>query len=313
MPQFHLWKVEDDSDYVLDRQGPDGDDDSFDELDIITHDPDERDEVDIVAYDPDKGGDEADIITYDPDEGEEEANESFINPDLSTSTIYTEAATNPMERIPDFAIIHLLAQSLPRRHPRFAELGGVHIIHQCCIVLVEVKPHPSRTANRRERLHNRDLFLSQAQEDLDVQCYVLFEQYPRALATVCIAAAGQYWTHHVEWVKLIRNVLEQKSALNLDGSHHGSTPAHLVLSWGVQRGTAVIPKSESPKRVQTSITLLKLEEETCGYSIRSIRRRSLLLYLNYTDDGLIFGWTYEQLGLPMEDRCLADSKTPNMS
>ncbi|OBZ69929.1 Glycerol 2-dehydrogenase (NADP(+)) [Grifola frondosa] len=87
-------------------------------------------------------------------------------------------------------------------------------------------------------------------------------------------------------------------------AQHGATPAQVALSWGVQRGTAVIPKSESPERMRTNITLLKLSDEDMRaldqIHTKPGMHRSLLLYHNYTDDGLIFGWTYEQLGWPME-------------
>ncbi|OBZ74599.1 hypothetical protein A0H81_05557 [Grifola frondosa] len=156
VPQFHLW-AHVPEDYVLDGQGPPGDDDSIDELDIITHDPDEREEVDAVA------------------------DGSFEDPNLSTLSMQTEAATEPMERVPDFAIIHILARRLPPDHPRFTELGV----------------STSLTTDRHERRRKRKLLLVQAQKDLAPQCHVLFEQYPHALSTICIAAAGQYWTYRV--------------------------------------------------------------------------------------------------------------------
>lgn len=36
-----------------------------------------------------------------------------------------------------------------------------------------------------------------------------------------------------------------------------------------------------------------------GIHTRPGMHKSLLTYHNYTDDGLIFGWTYEQLGWNM--------------
>lgn len=35
----------------------------------------------------------------------------------------------------------------------------------------------------------------------------------------------------------------------------GLTPAQIVLSWGVQRGTVVIPKSENDERMKANITV----------------------------------------------------------
>jgi D-xylose reductase len=37
--------------------------------------------------------------------------------------------------------------------------------------------------------------------------------------------------------------------------HHGRTPAQVVLRWGVQRGTAVIPKTSDPRRLVENLAL----------------------------------------------------------
>ena len=37
--------------------------------------------------------------------------------------------------------------------------------------------------------------------------------------------------------------------------HHGVTAAQILLSWGVQRGTSVIPKTESAQRLSENITV----------------------------------------------------------
>ena len=36
---------------------------------------------------------------------------------------------------------------------------------------------------------------------------------------------------------------------------HDTTPGQVALSWGVQRGTVVIPKSENPERIKQNITV----------------------------------------------------------
>lgn len=36
---------------------------------------------------------------------------------------------------------------------------------------------------------------------------------------------------------------------------HSATPGQVALSWGVQRGTVVIPKSENPERIKQNITV----------------------------------------------------------
>ncbi|MCE3014543.1 MAG: aldo/keto reductase [Pirellula sp.] len=42
-------------------------------------------------------------------------------------------------------------------------------------------------------------------------------------------------------------------------SKHGRTPAQVVLRWGVQRGTAVIPKSSRPARLQENLDISTFE------------------------------------------------------
>lgn len=44
-------------------------------------------------------------------------------------------------------------------------------------------------------------------------------------------------------------------ALNRIGAKFGGTAAQVVLSWGVQRGTVVIPKSESVERMVENISV----------------------------------------------------------
>jgi len=90
------------------------------------------------------------------------------------------------------------------------------------------------------------------------------------------------------------------------------SPAQVLLSWGVQRGTAVVPKSSNPERIKQNITLLKLSDDDMA-AVSSIHKkpgmhRSLdaLVRHNYewnkasAGDGLVFGWTMEQLGWPLD-------------
>ncbi|CCM04387.1 uncharacterized protein FIBRA_06562 [Fibroporia radiculosa] len=83
-----------------------------------------------------------------------------------------------------------------------------------------------------------------------------------------------------------------------------ATPAQVVISWCVKRGIIVVPKSEAVERMKSNITIVDLSDEDMTI-LNSIHKRpgmhkSLLAYHNYTDDGLIFGWTYEQLGWNMK-------------
>lgn len=60
------------------------------------------------------------------------------------------------------------------------------------------------------------------------------------------------------------------------------TPAHVLLSWGIQRSTIVIPKSENEQRMKASLQVAPLLPEDFE-----------------ADDGSVFGWTYEQMGWNM--------------
>ena len=40
-----------------------------------------------------------------------------------------------------------------------------------------------------------------------------------------------------------------KSVVQNAAKRHGKTPAQVVLRWGVQRGTAIIPKTSRPERM----------------------------------------------------------------
>ncbi|KAJ7729522.1 aldo/keto reductase [Mycena maculata] len=81
----------------------------------------------------------------------------------------------------------------------------------------------------------------------------------------------------------------------------GATPAQVVLSWSVARGTAVAPKSENPERMVANLTLIPLSSEDRKV-IDELHQapgmhKSLLGF--HEKDGSVFGWTYEQLGWNM--------------
>ena len=56
----------------------------------------------------------------------------------------------------------------------------------------------------------------------------------------------------------------EESLLQIDlikdiAAKHGKTPAQILLRWGVQRGTTVIPKSVKPERMVENIGLFDFE------------------------------------------------------
>ncbi|KAJ7690715.1 aldo/keto reductase [Mycena rosella] len=80
---------------------------------------------------------------------------------------------------------------------------------------------------------------------------------------------------------------------------HNSSPAQIVISWAVQRGTIVVPKSEDKGRMLANITLVSLSgtdmKTVDGLHQESGNHKSLLVFDN-KKDGTVFGWTYDQLG-----------------
>jgi D-xylose reductase len=54
------------------------------------------------------------------------------------------------------------------------------------------------------------------------------------------------------------SLLEQPAVLEA-AKHHHKTPAQVVLRWGIQRGTAIVPKTVQPKRLSENLDLFDFE------------------------------------------------------
>ncbi|VDC01498.1 unnamed protein product [Peniophora sp. CBMAI 1063] len=85
---------------------------------------------------------------------------------------------------------------------------------------------------------------------------------------------------------------------------YGATTGQVLLGWGVQCGTSVIPKSEKEERLRSNLTILKLDEADVK-TIDNLHKqpglhRSLLAFL-HSKEG-VMGWTYEQLGWPFDEK-----------
>ncbi|KAG9220633.1 hypothetical protein CCMSSC00406_0003732 [Pleurotus cornucopiae] len=88
------------------------------------------------------------------------------------------------------------------------------------------------------------------------------------------------------------------------------TPAQVLLSWSVQRGIIVVPKSEDDQRMQDNIKLVHLSDEAVE-RINKIHEepgmhRSLLKY--HSPEGGAFGWSYEDFGWNMVTGGIIPSK-----
>jgi len=85
----------------------------------------------------------------------------------------------------------------------------------------------------------------------------------------------------------------------------GVTPTQVVLSWAVQRGTSIVPKSENEERMRKNIDLVQLSPDDMAtvdefHKVEPGMHRSLLDY--HAEDGSgVLGWKYEWLGWPMRE------------
>ncbi|KAJ6576704.1 Aldo/keto reductase [Mycena vulgaris] len=84
---------------------------------------------------------------------------------------------------------------------------------------------------------------------------------------------------------------------------HGVTGPQVILSWGVQRGTSVIPKTSNHERLRENMTLIYLSVEEMLVLDRLHEKpgmhRSVCGFHSSDLGGSCFGWTYEQLGWSM--------------
>ncbi|KAI0312458.1 NADP-dependent oxidoreductase domain-containing protein [Amylostereum chailletii] len=92
--------------------------------------------------------------------------------------------------------------------------------------------------------------------------------------------------------------LVKDSTVTTISKKHDATNGQVLLTWGVLRGTSVIPKSENEDRMRQNITLLKLDDEDMN-ALNEVHTKPGLhrtLLSHYHKNGTMFGWTWEQLG-----------------
>jgi D-xylose reductase len=64
----------------------------------------------------------------------------------------------------------------------------------------------------------------------------------------------------LQWKKAFDTPLLFENKVVLDAaSKHGKTPAQVLLRWATQRGVAVIPKSNNPKRLAQNLDINSFE------------------------------------------------------
>ncbi|CAE6526495.1 unnamed protein product [Rhizoctonia solani] len=97
-------------------------------------------------------------------------------------------------------------------------------------------------------------------------------------------------------------VLVQVAEWMEDKTSKKVTPSQLVLSWGIQRGTIVIPKSE--KRLKQNFEIIELPVDIFAivdnfHKIPGMHRS--LDAKTLEEPGSVAGWTLEQLGWSLDD------------
>ncbi|KAI0789019.1 Aldo/keto reductase [Irpex lacteus] len=92
---------------------------------------------------------------------------------------------------------------------------------------------------------------------------------------------------------------------------HGVSPAQVAISWLVQRGIATFPKSANVDRQKANITLVTLSTEQMS-TINAIHKKPgqhKTLLPDLASNGIIFGWSYQQLGWSFDERgCVKESE-----
>ncbi|KDN37180.1 hypothetical protein RSAG8_10312, partial [Rhizoctonia solani AG-8 WAC10335] len=82
------------------------------------------------------------------------------------------------------------------------------------------------------------------------------------------------------------------------------TPSQLVLSWAVQRGTIVIPKSSNENRLRQNLDIITLPKsifEIVDNYHKSPGMHKTLDAYTLRNPGTVGGWTYEQMGWNLDN------------
>ncbi|EST07709.1 NADP-dependent oxidoreductase domain protein [Kalmanozyma brasiliensis GHG001] len=96
------------------------------------------------------------------------------------------------------------------------------------------------------------------------------------------------------------SAVHDDETLNEIAKKHDVTAATVALSWAVQKGTSVAPKSTNEKRMKQNITLIKLSDEEMkqvDHISDDPKKHTRLNYLVFDKDThKILGWTMEEMG-----------------
>ncbi|KAL0568329.1 hypothetical protein V5O48_013663 [Marasmius crinis-equi] len=120
--------------------------------------------------------------------------------------------------------------------------------------------------------------------------------WPQALTADGRALAPHESPTFVETWEMMEKLVEAARRMSV-------SPAQVMLSWGVQRGTAVIPKTVHEDRMRQNLQLVTLSDDDM-YVLNELHKkpgmhRSLCGFHSSELGGSCFGWTYEMLGWDM--------------
>ena len=97
----------------------------------------------------------------------------------------------------------------------------------------------------------------------------------QSIAVTAFSPLGALSYLELDMASQQESVLEQ-SVVTAAAERLGKTPAQIVLRWGVQRGTAIIPKTTKPERMRENLAIFDFElsdDEMAGISALNINRR----------------------------------------
>ena len=101
----------------------------------------------------------------------------------------------------------------------------------------------------------------------------LAEQY--SIAVTAFSPLGALSYLEIDMAKPVDSILTEKTVQDI-AKAHSKSPAQIVLRWGIQRGTAIIPKSSNPGRMRENITITDFMlsgEEMAAVSALNANRR----------------------------------------
>jgi hypothetical protein len=186
VPQYPLWLSEEDQG-DFDGGADEGDMDNLQERDADETATRAQGQNELVACQL--------VFRVEPDDDDQ----NCIEVDTTEDSMITIPERNASELLPDFVILHFRTRQLPSDHPRFVQLAGIRITHECCPIIIENKRLPKRRTDAalfNEGFHN-DLQsrLFEAMSQLETQCAYAFKKYRHALSIIAVAVAGDYWCH----------------------------------------------------------------------------------------------------------------------